>query len=329
MSHTGERAFALPPEQYKNNGEPRRVGFELEFSGINLQDTVATFQSALDSQIVSESAAEVELEAEGLGKFNIEIDWQYLKRKATEQGEQNDRDWLEFLSQAAALVVPIEVVCPPIAVSRLDALESMVEALRRAGAVGTEESLIAAYGVHINTELPDLEASTLSAYLRAYALLQWWLVDRNPVDMARRISPYIDLYSKAYLSEVLSRPQPTMEQIIDAYLEHNASRNRALDLLPLLAEIDEERVRRVIDDPRVKARPTFHYRLPDCHIEDPNWSLRQPWKTWMAVEKLAARPADLDRLGQKFLDLERPLIGVSRDDWVDYIDRWLRDHESV
>ena len=322
-----DSAYQLPPTRDRSDGEPRRVGFELEFSGIDLEETVAAVKSALGGSIVSRSPAEVELEVEGLGRFNIEIDWQYLKRKAAEHGDGEDHEWIELLSQAAALLVPIEVVCPPILMTRLDALDAMVISLREAGAVGTEESLIAAYGVHINTETPDLEAATIASYLKAYALLQWWLFDKHEIDMARRISPYIDLYPRSYLRRLLSHGEVTMEQLFEDYLEHNASRNRALDMLPLLTEIDERRVRRDIDDPRINPRPAFHYRLPDCHIEDPDWSLREPWGTWMVVEKLAARPADLERLGRDFLGWERPLIGVSRDRWVENIDRWLHDHE--
>lgn len=303
----------------------RRVGFEIEFSGIDLRATTDAVKSALKAKIVSQTEAEVELEAGDLGKFNIEIDWQFLKRKASE--DNDDRDWLEILSQAAELLVPIEVVCPPIPVSRLDALEPMTEALRRAGAVGTEESLIAAYGVHVNTEIPRLDAPILFDYLRAYALLQWWLIDRQPVDLARRISPYIDLYSQAYLKQLFARKQPNIEQLIDDYLEHNATRNRGLDMLPMLSEIDAGRIRRAVDDPRVKSRPTFHYRLPDCHIEQHDWSLRQPWNTWLTVEKLADRPQDLDQLAGAFIDADRPLIGISRGDWVEHMDRWLRDRE--
>ena len=327
MAKSQPAEFELPPRPRKDDGETRRVGFEIEFSGIDLQQTTAAVKTALNADIISDTAAEVELEAGDLGVFNIEIDWQFLKRKASEDDAAEDRHWLEILSQAAALLVPIEVVCPPIPVSRLGELEPMTDALRQAGAVGTEESLISAYGVHINTEIPRLDAPTLFGYLRAYALLQWWLIDRRPVDLARRISPYIDLYSQAYLKRLLSREQPTLEQLFDDYLEHNATRNRGLDMLPLLAEIDEPRVRRVVDDPRIKPRPTFHYRLPDCHIEHHEWSLRQPWETWLAVERLADRPDDLDALTRAFLDAERPLIGVSRGDWVEHIDRWLQDRE--
>jgi hypothetical protein len=43
--------------------------------------------------------------------------------------------------------------------------------------------------------------------------------------------------------------------------------------LPLLAEIDSDRVRRFVNDPRIKARPAFHYRLANCHIERADWSV--------------------------------------------------------
>lgn len=328
MTETSKGGFELPPRQNRDDGKPRRVGFELEFSGIELQQTVAAVKASLNADMVSQTLAEVELEHAELGKFNIEIDWAFLKRMAAESGDDKpDRDWLEYLSQAAALLVPIEVVCPPIPLPRLDALEAVIEALRQAGAVGTEESLISAYGVHVNTEIPQLDAATLFDYTRAYALLQWWLIDCNPVDMARRISPYIDLYPEAYLRQILARTESSFDQFFDDYLEHNATRNRGLDLLPMLAEVDEQRVRRAVDDPRIKARPAFHYRLPDCHIEQPNWSLQQPWNTWLTVEKLADRRDDLDALARAFLEAERPLIGVNRSAWVKTLDRWLKDRE--
>ena len=99
----------------------------------------------------------------------------------------------------------------------------------------------------------------------------------HQVDFTRKLSPYLDLYPEAYLKAVLSESHPDMDWILSTYLEHNATRNRALDMLPMLAEIDEQQVRSVVDDPKIKARPTFHYRLPNCLIEMPNWSLASSW----------------------------------------------------
>jgi len=318
--------FETPPVVRNNSGAPRTVGFELEFSGITLDETVAALQSALGGELRSETAAERVVRIDALGDFNVELDWAYLKRKASETGKgAEDGEWLGQLSRAAALLVPLEVVCPPIPVTDLSALDPMVAALRKAGAVGTEESLLAAYGVHINTEIPRLDADTLFIYLRAFAVLQWWLVDAHEVDPTRKVSPYIDLYPEAYLKRLLSRSESTMDEIFADYLEHNASRNRALDLLPLLVEVDEQRVRRAVDDPKIKSRPTFHYRLPNCQIEHPDWSLAGPWNTWCVVERLAERNDDLDDLSAEFLAADRPLLGVGRSDWVRFIDQWLKD----
>lgn len=319
--------FKLPRRLCKDDGSPRKVGFELEFSGLELEQTLATLKQALGGKGEQKSAAECSLHVESVGRFNIELDWDYLKRKAEEdeQAQQNG-EWVELLAEAANLLVPMEIACPPIPITELDTLLPMVDALRKNGAVGTEESLLAAYGVHINAEIPALDAKTLFDYLRAFALLQWWLVDAHAVDVTRKMSPYIDLYPEAYLNKLLSTPQTSMTQIFADYLEHNASRNRALDLLPLLVHIDKDKVRRAVDDPKIQARPAFHYRLPNCHIERDDWSLTDSWNNWWIVEQLADRSCDLDALSQAFLQAANPLIGVNRSDWVAYIDQWLKEN---
>lgn len=322
-----DSGFELPSRIDKRDGSPRRVGVEIEFSGITLDETAAALRSALGGELGAETAAERLVKVESLGEFAIELDWAFLKRTAARNvGEDASPEWVERLSQAAAVLVPVEVVCPPIPMDRLAVLEPMVGALRQAGAIGTEESLVAAYGVHLNPEAPALDAQTLLDYVKAFSLLQWWLVDALEVDAARKVSPYVDLYPEAYLKQVVSRSEATLDAIFSDYLSHNATRNRALDLLPLLAQIDEQRVRRVLDDPRIKARPTFHYRLPNCHIERPGWSLAESWASWMVVERVAERPGALDELSKAFLAADRPLLGVSRKDWVKYMDRWLKDH---
>lgn len=320
--------FKSPPIIHKSDGKLRMVGFELEFSGLSLGQTSEALQISLGGDLKKKTAAEWTLHVDDLGDFNIELDWNYLKHKAEKnrQGGQTGK-WVDLLTQAAPLLVPVEVVCPPIPITDLEELLPMVDALRKAGAVGTEESLLAAYGVHINPEIHRLDAETLFTYLKAFALLQWWLVDAHEVDVTRKMSPYIDPYPEAYLKQLLSRRQPSIEQIFADYLEYNASRNRALDLLPLLAHIDNAAVRRVINDPKIQARPTFHYRLPNCHIEREDWSLTDSWNTWWIVEQLAYRSNDLDGLSEAFLQAERPIIGVNREDWVEFIDRWLKDHE--
>ncbi len=322
--------FTTPPTTTRSDGKLRRVGFEIEFNGLTLRETTRQLQAVLGGDIVEKSAAEHALENTGLGTFNAELDWDYLKRKAGDAEETDSgHEWVNFLRQAATLVVPMEVVCPPLAITELDCLDNMIGALRDAGAKGTADSATAALGVHINPEIPALDAATLDRYLKAFALLQWWLVDAHEVDVARRLSPYVDLYPESYLEAVLAQSQPDMQQILSTYLAHNATRNRALDMLPLLTEIDEQAVRAEVDDPRIKARPTFHYRLPNCHIEMPDWSLANSWNLWCVVEQLAAESDSITSLGQEFQERSRLLLGVNRKQWEKRMQQWLSDRGWV
>lgn len=318
--------FNFPAERYKADGQLRRVGFELEFSGLTISAVGQVLHETLGGMLREKSLAESVLQVDPLGDFKIELDWGYIKSKAAEEGQNDPSQWLEMLSQSAALLVPVEVVCPPLPLDQLDALLPMTAALRKAGAKGTEDSIIAAFGVHINAEIPQIEAAKLDSYLRAFALLQWWLVASNNINLTRKISPYIDLYPEAYLEQLFSRKAPTIEMLMDDYLEHNGSRNRALDMLPLFAVINAERVQAVVGDDRIQARPAFHYRLPDCHIEKPEWSLVSAWNSWLAVEHLATQTATLGQLSDKFLSMSRPLLGVSRNDWIEVMELWHHDH---
>jgi len=323
-----DNSFDLPPQLYNQSGKTRQVGFELEFTGLEVEQTGALLKDVLGGDLQLESIAEMRLRVPELGDFKIELDWQFLKRRAAAEGVKPSQ-WIELLSQSAAIIVPVEIVCPPIALTEMDRLNRLVAALREAGATGTEDSMLAAYGVHINCEIPDLDAATLLSYLRAFSLLQWWLVDNPAVNFSRKLSPYVDLYPEAYVKLLFSSQQPDLEQVFDDYLAYNASRNRALDLLPLLAEIDADRVRQAVGDDLIQARPAFHFRLPDCHIEKPEWSLATAWKSWWLVEQLAAQDAALTELGGQFLGMERPLIGVSRSEWTKVMDLWLNDHTLV
>ncbi|WP_238578863.1 amidoligase family protein [Inquilinus limosus] len=87
--------------------------------------------------------------------------------------------------------------------------------------------------------------------------------------------------------------RPDRAGLIDDYLAANPTRDRGLDLLPLLLSLDPERVRARLPYEKIAPRPVFHYRLPQAHPGEPGWSIAQDWNCWVEVERLAA---DGDRL---------------------------------
>lgn len=296
----------------------RRVGVELEFTGLGIERIARALHEVLGGEIRPHSAYEYTLANTVFGDFAIELDYAFLKergRREQPQGllEEIERMSEDMLGAVAKRVVPFEVVCPPIAISQLHTLHPMIAALRDAGARGTSQSALYAFGLHLNPELPDMETRTLLNYIRAFAVAYDWLKRVSAIDISRRVFPYIQPYPRHYLRRVCDPDYtPTRARLIDDYLADNASRNRALDMLPVFAHLDEERVRAAVTDHLVKARPALHYRLPNCEIEQPDWDLRASWDHWLVVEALAADEARLLRVCRDYCAvLDQPLA-----DWL-------------
>ena len=311
--------YAKPAWINNAEGKVRCAGFELEFAGLDLQTAASAVAQAVRGEVIKDTQAECKVKHPQFGDFKIELDWSFAKnmaRKRLEEQGANEDAVLELMTDLARQVVPLEVVCPPVPVDQLGMLDDMVCALQQAGALGTSDSLLYAFGVHINTELPALDSKTLVPYLQAYCVSQYWLMKAHDVDTLRRLTPYIDTYPKKYIHEVMTYTADTpLEQIMDDYLEYNPTRNRGMDLLPLFKQIDEARVLAAVQDERVNARPTFHYRLPNCEIEKQGWGLADSWNIWCVVEHLAADPVTLRSMCEQWTDYNENLINLKEEPW--------------
>ncbi|WP_138517660.1 amidoligase family protein [Limnobacter alexandrii] len=311
--------YAKPAWVNNAKGEVRCAGFELEFAGLDLQSAAEAVAKAFEGEVIQDTQAECQVKHPEFGHFKIELDWSFAKnmaRKRLEEQGANEDAVLALMTDLARQIVPLEVVCPPVPVNRLSVLDDMVTNLHAAGALGTSDSLIYAFGVHINAELPDLKPETIVPYLQAYCVSQHWLMKAHKVDTLRRLTPYIDTYPKRYVELVMAYGANTpLVQIIDDYLLHNPTRNRGMDLLPLFKQIDEARVSAAVSDERVNARPTFHYRLPNCEIENPGWSLTNSWNIWCVVEHLAADPVTLKSMCEQWMDYNKNLINLKEEPW--------------
>lgn len=242
-----------------------------------------------------------------LGDFRIEVDSGALRdRRYVEvlegMGLSLDRSQLEkpldtLLGWLAELVVPFEVTTPPIPLGELSRVDELRAALAERKARGTGSRLRYAFGLHLNPEAPSLEVESILRHLRAFLLLYERLVDDSEVDLTRRITPFIDEFPAAYRRLVLDPGYaPSIEELAADYVAHNPTRNRALDLLPLLAHrLGADRLEGLPEEERRVPRPTYHYRLPDCRLDEPSWTVAEEWNRWLEVERLAARPDELAR----------------------------------
>ncbi|HMB97944.1 MAG TPA: amidoligase family protein, partial [Balneolaceae bacterium] len=191
-------------------------------------------------------------------------------------------------------------------------------------AEGTGTSFFHAFGLHLNPEVPDLKTETLLNTLRAFVLLQEWIRLDSEIDLSRRITPFIDDYSTAYKNLIITTSyDPDIEKFIDDYLRFNPSRNRPLDMLPVFEFIDNDRVKKVIDDGLTSARPAFHYRLPNCKIDEEDWSLAVEWNRWVLVELLANSKITLNSLCNEYQSMQKKELFGFKKKWIKRIHKWV------
>lgn len=311
---------------------PRRVGVELEFGGISPEATATIVAETLGGTVREVSEYEYEVRSTELGNFGVEVDLRLLKRMGRELAEHGEegRELMRFsadvLGAVASAVVPVEVVTPPVPWTRLTELDAIVAPLREAGALGTSHSAVFAFGVQFNPDVPSAQPAMIVRYLQAFLCLHDWLRREGAVDPVRRLSPFINRFPGVYEDLVLADDYaPDQAELIADYLDHNPTRNRALDLLPLLTWLEPATVREALPNEKINPRPTFHYRLPNCEIHLADWSLAEPWRHWLQVEYLAAddaRLADIRRARRH--DRNRLTSGID-DDWIHHSEAWLRD----
>ena len=328
-----------PPRRHNEHGSERRVGVELEFGGLDTAAAAALVATHCgdDGQPQARGPHRFVVPSRH-GEFTVELDTR-IAHPSEGMADTGDDGFIPTLRRVVAsidefaadvagrvgqLIVPTEIVTPPLPWSALELVDDLAAALREAGAEGSAASAAYGFGLHLNPEVASHEPRYLLAHLRAYLLLSDWLRREIHIDPTRRVLPHADPFPVEYCRLVLDPGyRPSIRRMIDDYLLHNATRNRELDMLPLFTSLEPERVREALDDERVKPRPTFHYRLPDMALDKPGWKPTDEWRRWLEVERLAADEKRLGMLSDAFL-LYAPIgngedwlrrARMFRDDW--------------
>jgi len=310
--------FHRPPLTTNAEGRRRTVGVEIEYAGLTAEASARLLAEAFGGAIVEEDAHSFAVRGSELGDISIALDSQYLHpgKYAPLLGSAGVT-LASWIGSAASYIIPCELVTGPVPIDALHRVDEAIDVLRRAGGRGTQDGALYAFGLHFNPEVPRLEAETVAAILKAFVLLNAWLRREVAPDATRSLLGFADPFPEAYVDRLVDPAYwPDLATFIDDYLVSNPTRNRDLDALPLLAFLDEDRVRAALPNEKIRPRPTFHYRLPDARLSDPGWSIAPDWNRWVAVERLAAERERLDVLGEAY----RAFEGEAKS-WADVAER--------
>lgn len=274
----------------------RKVGVEIEFGGIGTLETARIIADRMGGTVEHSSPYAAVVRDTSIGDISVELDWSWIQKAGDDGGILDQTK--ELLAELGRDVVPTEIVAPPLEGDRIDELDRLVRALAASGAKGTRAGLLNGFGMHLNPELweGDLNAATLRRVLQAYLLMSAGLREAIQVDFTRSLLPFVAAFADDYMRHALRTDYaPDMATLIDDYIAFNPTRNRELDMLPVFAHIDGQRVRGRLHDQKISSRPTFHWRLPNADLESPFWSITHEWERWLSVEELALDERELSQ----------------------------------
>jgi Putative amidoligase enzyme len=310
--------FDLPPRTHTSEGRLRTIGVEIEFAGLTAEAAAKALALTLGGGVNQRDPHAFMVKNSTLGDIAVELDLRAVHPGKTKTPFLNlGAKLASWLGSAIRHVVPCELVTAPLPIDKLAEVDRLMSVLRDAGAKGTQDAALYAFGLHFNPEVPALDSETILSILKAFVLLNPWLRRQVAPDATRDLLGFADPFPQDYVQRIVAPDYwPDMVTFIDSHLAANPTRNRDLDLLPLFAYLDEGRVRAKLPSEKINKRPTFHYRLPDARISDPGWSIAPDWNRWVAVERVANDRPKLEALGEAYLAFE----GEAKS-WAEVADR--------
>ncbi len=294
----------------------RKAGIEIEFGGLEEEEAAGLIAETVGGRVVKKGEHEFRIEDTDIGTVKVMLDTAFRARHPS--------PIKAALLDLSRVVVPVEIVTEPLDRARLPMVDGLRAALREAGATGSRSGLFLGFGVHFNIDVPGEDAGDIIPTVTAFAFAEDWLRRETPIDTTRRVLPFVDPYPRRFVDRLAQEgPEWTTADLTRVYLEETPSRNRGLDLLPLLRHIDEPTVVEALGDTAssVHARPAWHYRVPDSRIDEAAWSLAYEWNRWRIVECVAANRRLLERLRADWMRHRDSPTGTTGD--------WRRHVEDV
>lgn len=305
----------------------KKIGFEIEFAEIPLKKTSKLIQELFGGHVHEENEAVYKVKKTELGEFKVELDAEPVQKIAYDSSkapqnlaEQVSKQATKKICDAASYIVPFEIVTPPISEKDINQLEELRKKLFQEGAEGTSDKTHYAFGLHINPEEIELKVDKILQILQSFLVLEPWLQAAHQVDTTRKVTSYIDPFPVKYMEKILDASySPSLHEFIKDYHQDNPTRNRPLDMLPILTYMDEKYVRKLYgNQEKINKRPTYHYRIPNSNIGNPSWTISHELDIWKKVEWLANNKEKLHQIISQWKK-EKPSNKKAKSEWARYV----------
>jgi hypothetical protein len=317
--------FSLPPITITPEGEERKAGFEIEFTGIRPKEAATIIIRLFGGKLQEIDEYTIKVLDTKYGTFSIYLDSIYLRADSQKYLFKEADLFKELVYTLSELVVPYEIVTPPFVFSHLEEVERLRQELKKGGALGTSASVFYAFGMHINIQTYTYEAKELRDLLRAFVLMQDWIKEEIQVDLTRKLSWFIEPFEKEYIDLIVQKKyEPDLDHLIEDYILYNPTRNRALDMLPLFTHL-RPWVKEKLPEQKITPRPAFHYRLPNSKIDEDEWSVAKEFNVWSLVEKGALNKKALLELCEDYLEFEASPYWFIKELWIERVDEWVKE----
>lgn len=289
--------FLPLPDHRGQSGKGRRTGVEIEFGGLSVDQTAQIICDLWGGAVSDRQERVSVIEGGRLGKVKVELDISLAKK------------WAEDMAaQALGDLVPVEIVTAPLTQGQMPECTALLDALHQQGGLGTQAKLGYGFGVHLNPELPPGGTPALVAIVRAFALLEDWLRQSDPLDRTRRLLPFVNPWPLVLIDALASQRDWDLAEFAQTYARLAPARGFGLDLLPALQDACPQALSALAPDQLKGGRPTFHYRLPESRLGDPDWSLAYEWNRWVLVEQVACDAGLLAALADAWLAHRKKLL---------------------
>lgn len=303
--------FLPLPNHAGQSSASRKTGIEIEFAGLSVEGAAQVVRDLWGGTINPLNDRDLMLTGGRFGEVKVELDISLQKK------------WAEDLAaQVLGGLIPVEIVTAPLGQADLPQTDKLVGALRKAGALGTRARLAYSFGLHLNPELPGPDGVGLVAVARAYALLEPWLRQSDPIDPARRVLPFLDPWPSRLIDALAQAKWWSVEQFARTYAAHAPARHYGLDLLPALQHMCPDALDAVPEAHLKGPRPAFHYRLPEARLDNPGWSIAYDWNRWCLIEIVAVNTSVLEDLAKRWQDHHAALVPRGRD-WAAQVEAVL------